>query len=133
PLCMSVDYVIFFLMSRRPPTSTLFPYTTLFRSRGPDVEREADERGHRIAGQAEEETSGEPAEEQRLSRLLSHTPEDPLETRGLERVFDEVEVADRDAARRQHRVGARRLDDARTDVVEPIGRDRQHDGIAARV
>src|SRR2546422_10666156 len=28
----------FFLMIRRPPRSTLFPYTTLFRSRGvPDV------------------------------------------------------------------------------------------------
>src|SRR6266480_3353894 len=26
----------FFLMIRRPPRSTLFPYTTLFRSRGPD-------------------------------------------------------------------------------------------------
>src|SRR6266853_4313642 len=28
-------YYIFFLMIRRPPRSTLFPYTTLFRSRGP--------------------------------------------------------------------------------------------------
>src|SRR5688572_32170910 len=27
---------IFFLMIRRPPRSTLFPYTTLFRSRGRD-------------------------------------------------------------------------------------------------
>src|SRR3712207_8985287 len=30
---MSVD--VFFLMIRRPPRSTLFPYTTLFRSRHP--------------------------------------------------------------------------------------------------
>src|SRR6266496_4911186 len=28
-----VVYVFFFLMIRRPPRSTLFPYTTLFRSR----------------------------------------------------------------------------------------------------
>src|SRR3712207_7626538 len=28
-------YVLFFLMIRRPPRSTLFPYTTLFRSRRP--------------------------------------------------------------------------------------------------
>src|SRR3712207_9158668 len=28
-------YYIFFLMIRRPPRSTLFPYTTLFRSRLP--------------------------------------------------------------------------------------------------
>src|SRR3712207_8106862 len=27
------DYDVFFLMIRRPPRSTLFPYTTLFRSR----------------------------------------------------------------------------------------------------
>src|SRR6266704_6041793 len=28
----SVPFVFFFLMIRRPPRSTLFPYTTLFRS-----------------------------------------------------------------------------------------------------
>src|SRR2546429_5923134 len=27
-------YIFFFLMIRRPPRSTLFPYTALFRSRG---------------------------------------------------------------------------------------------------
>src|SRR2546430_2393923 len=31
--------VVFFLMIRRPPRSTLFPYTTLFRSRGSDQGR----------------------------------------------------------------------------------------------
>src|SRR5258708_34678372 len=29
---MMVDLLVFFLMIRRPPRSTLFPYTTLFRS-----------------------------------------------------------------------------------------------------
>src|SRR3712207_7976155 len=29
-----MTYLFFFLMMRRPPRSTLFPYTTLFRSRG---------------------------------------------------------------------------------------------------
>src|SRR6266536_5399453 len=29
----SFDFFFFFLMIRRPPRSTLFPYTTLFRSR----------------------------------------------------------------------------------------------------
>src|SRR3712207_7707011 len=29
---MTKDCVLFFLMIRRPPRSTLFPYTTLFRS-----------------------------------------------------------------------------------------------------
>src|SRR3712207_7143831 len=34
-------YLFFFLMIRRPPRSTLFPYTTLFRSGG-QVERKED-------------------------------------------------------------------------------------------
>src|SRR5688572_31463500 len=37
-MCLSnklTDVFFFFLMIRRPPRSTLFPYTTLFRSRGP--------------------------------------------------------------------------------------------------
>src|SRR3712207_9293794 len=44
--CSSCMYVIvkyvvdfFFLMIRRPPRSTLFPYTTLFRSERPEVRR----------------------------------------------------------------------------------------------
>ena len=37
--CVRVTFIIFFLMIRRPPRSTLFPYTTLFRSEGrPKVE-----------------------------------------------------------------------------------------------
>src|SRR2546429_10025026 len=31
-LCAPIPFVFFFLMIRRPPRSTLFPYTTLFRS-----------------------------------------------------------------------------------------------------
>src|SRR6266566_7111476 len=31
-LCVAVVSFVFFLMIRRPPRSTLFPYTTLFRS-----------------------------------------------------------------------------------------------------
>src|SRR2546429_6606014 len=34
---MQVACFFFFLMIRRPPRSTLFPYTTLFRSRPDDV------------------------------------------------------------------------------------------------
>src|SRR6476620_12421887 len=33
-------FFFFFLMIRRPPRSTLFPYTTLFRSRSPGRSRE---------------------------------------------------------------------------------------------
>src|SRR5436190_21483364 len=31
--CAAIFFLLFFLMIRRPPRSTLFPYTTLFRSR----------------------------------------------------------------------------------------------------
>src|SRR5688572_9283733 len=33
PTCLSTYFFFFFLMIRRPPRSTLFPYTTLFRSK----------------------------------------------------------------------------------------------------
>src|SRR3712207_3150625 len=38
---MVAFYIFFFLMIRRPPRSTLFPYTTLFRSVGKHAEGEA--------------------------------------------------------------------------------------------
>src|SRR3989454_7539449 len=34
-VCTLINLIFFFLMIRRPPRSTLFPYTTLFRSRFP--------------------------------------------------------------------------------------------------
>src|SRR5690349_24579697 len=49
-LCSSIfRLVIFFLMIRRPPKSTLFPYTTLFRSVRDHAQAaaEADGRAHR--------------------------------------------------------------------------------------
>src|SRR5438270_13872939 len=36
-LVSSIVFFFFFLMIRRPPRSTLFPYTTLFRSRGTPI------------------------------------------------------------------------------------------------
>src|SRR2546428_7405305 len=41
---MGVDSFFFFLMIRRPPRSTLFPYTTLFRSAAREANRQG--RGH---------------------------------------------------------------------------------------
>src|SRR3989442_7533747 len=35
PIRLLISILFFFLMIRRPPRSTLFPYTTLFRSVGP--------------------------------------------------------------------------------------------------
>src|SRR2546426_7820516 len=44
--------LFFFLMIRRPPRSTLFPYTTLFRSRG----------ARELAAAEERAAAGEPVE-----------------------------------------------------------------------
>src|SRR2546430_11520146 len=72
----------FFLMIRRPPRSTLFPYTTLFRSRGrggdPGGGR-GDRRGHRVgpdghrggrAARSEEHTSELQSQSNLVCRLL---------------------------------------------------------------
>src|SRR5439155_11579417 len=40
PLCF-LQFLFFFLMIRPPPRSTLFPYTTLFRSQVPGAQRGA--------------------------------------------------------------------------------------------
>src|SRR2546427_3371733 len=80
---LSVAYILFFffLMIRRPPRSTLFPYTTLFRSR-------LKEKWHAIiatAGAASRKTTGrsgpvvsEPARgggAEAMSRSEEHTSE----------------------------------------------------------
>src|SRR2546426_9360174 len=62
-----VAVLFFFLMIRRPPRSTLFPYTTLFRSRLC--------RATRAAGP--DAGSGRPATPARHVRSLGHHPEPP--------------------------------------------------------
>src|SRR3712207_7429132 len=52
--------VFFFLMIRRPPRSTLFPYTTLFRSRGRRVR--------------DQPAGGEPAPPRAARQRLRHRP-----------------------------------------------------------
>src|SRR5437867_10364825 len=59
----SLSFFFFFLMIRRPPRSTLFPYTTLFRS-------------HPSLGQAKPDCSRcSNAQRQRLARSEEHTSE----------------------------------------------------------
>src|SRR3989441_12024172 len=52
PLCCPFLFFFFFLMIRRPPRSTLFPYTTLFRSllANRAAHRPAESRARRRAG-----------------------------------------------------------------------------------
>src|SRR5436189_2423000 len=58
----SFFFFFFFLMIRRPPRSTLFPYTTLFRSHPRDSRRAAGESARALRGElartrSEEHTS----------------------------------------------------------------------------
>src|SRR3712207_8836700 len=76
---LSVTFVLFFffLMIRRPPRSTLFPYTTLFRSPGRDRDppalaphRPAEPRGFRVR-RHEKDRDRMPYREDRKSTRLN--------------------------------------------------------------
>src|SRR3712207_6986929 len=77
---MSASIIFFFLMIRRPPRSTLFPYTTLFRSlgtRAPGHEHPAERPPRRRAGRggpaddrSEEHTSELQSRQYLVCRLL---------------------------------------------------------------
>src|SRR3712207_8937867 len=66
----------FFLMIRRPPRSTLFPYTTLFRSVGVGLDAELADRLHaeRRAGGA----AGRPVREVVLQRAVEQVDVGPV-------------------------------------------------------
>src|SRR2546430_17554312 len=58
-ICTLVSFFFFFLMIRRPPRSTLFPYTTLFRSGG---QRHARQAGDGVGGGAGRQRAEGPAQ-----------------------------------------------------------------------
>src|SRR5438132_7064766 len=61
-------------MIRRPPGSTLFPYTTLFRSRRDPVRREhADLAGRDLLLALDEDGESEERSEEHTSELQSHS------------------------------------------------------------
>src|SRR5262245_63561526 len=60
---------LFFLMIRRPPRSTLFPYTTLFRSTGSSRGRA--QRAHAHARRGLSQLSGPGAGDRKSTRLNS--------------------------------------------------------------
>src|SRR3712207_6872642 len=63
-------------MIRRPPRSTLFPYTTLFRSRGALAPGQDAAVGRLALGDADDLRAGEP-----LLRVLGHVLQQRLEVR----------------------------------------------------
>src|SRR2546430_9200715 len=71
-MCVPRRY-FFFLMIRRPPRSTLFPYTTLFRS-GRDRQRDGDRGdGAQRHGDARSRTGPERRSEEHTSELQSQS------------------------------------------------------------
>src|SRR5437762_6798397 len=62
---------LFLLTLPRPPRSTLFPYTTLFRSTVPDDTRPSPERWHRLAGDGRGTPSRPRRSEEHTSELQS--------------------------------------------------------------
>src|SRR5438874_5124793 len=69
-------FFFFFLMIRRPPRSTLFPYTTLFRSSGLKTERS------RLQGDVEER-------EKRLAGLKAELPEVERKVQDLRAIIEQ--------------------------------------------
>src|SRR5215216_7737718 len=64
-------FFFFFLMIRRPPRSTLFPYTTLFRSRRPPAPRARRPHGASCgSARSEEHTSELQSPDHLVCRLL---------------------------------------------------------------
>src|SRR5438445_8909171 len=67
--CSFLLDLLFFLMLRRPPRSTLFPYTTLFRSAPRRFPRRRDHDRYRARN------AGRPAQETAIDRSEEHTSE----------------------------------------------------------
>src|SRR3712207_7346449 len=57
-------------MIRRPPRSTLFPYTTLFRSQGEDEQREADDEDRAVFDRADRDVAARERGDERRHRLV---------------------------------------------------------------
>ena len=89
---MGVDYVFFFLMIRRPPRSTLFPYTTLFRS-PPHELQEPDTRLTGFLWRIEEKPLRETVlirDEEEVKRIKQRLKEEKIEVEEQE-TLDKVE------------------------------------------
>src|SRR2546422_6060995 len=64
-------HLFFFLMIRRPPRSTLFPYTTLFRSHEPLERLQGKEPGRQVAFGAGQHVGDGTRSEEHTSELQS--------------------------------------------------------------
>src|SRR5439155_15206812 len=69
-LALHLYFFFFFLMLRRPPRSTLFPYTTLFRSQGAGPAG-ADAQGYPVSASPRAEGDHHPGVDRKSTRLNS--------------------------------------------------------------
>src|SRR5574337_1255294 len=93
-------FFFFFLMIRRPPRSTLFPYTTLFRSGRPPGEQPPRLQLRRGVGEGPRDPlvlEHRPAEDLALARV----PKRDVERLGVKAVRDGGDVAPGDIDRAQ--------------------------------
>src|SRR5437867_8727319 len=89
-------FIFFFLLIRRPPKSTLFPYTTLFRSRRPgSAARPWRRRRPWSRPRSEEHTSELQSPYDLVCRLLLEKKKKDSDERLLEDAEDIVDVAGR--------------------------------------
>src|SRR5688572_6656321 len=92
----------FFLMIRRPPRSTLFPYTTLFRSLGGDLYSTEDRAllgalAGQLAVRSEEHTSELQSQSNLVCRLLLEKKNKSLgDTTGLYHVTQQINHTQKD-------------------------------------
>src|SRR5688572_31329473 len=68
---MECSFVFFYLMIRRPPRSTLFPYTTLFRSHGGACAD--DEQGREAEAQQDRPEGAQPPDRKSTRLNSSHS------------------------------------------------------------
>src|SRR5437899_7804909 len=85
--CSTFAFSFFFLIIRRPPRSTLFPYTTLFRSSGRALRRLRHPRRHRrrrlLPRRSEEHTSELQSLRHLVCRLLLEKKKNLYQNVGL--------------------------------------------------
>src|SRR5580692_12588565 len=88
PTCLFFLLIFFFLMIRRPPRSTLFPYTTLFRSKWLGLGRIDQWLScalHALELRSEEHTSELQSQSNLVCRLLLEKKKDDICAAGTER------------------------------------------------
>ena len=101
------------------------------QDRRPHVHLEADHGGDGVPGDAEHQGVVPRPEGERLSRLGRDAPEPALDAEFILHLLDEVVVADRDPARRDHHVVLQRRREQAARLVGIVAGDAQQDRVRA--